>query len=181
MHLPGTGDTYKDTPRPASEKFCPLVIHAKSSAVPPGRGVRCPPLPTARILQLWGGGVKATVTLQPPFKDVPFSGAFPSGSHTKGSTTQRDDGAGWHDWAGKPREAAGGLHFARTVPGAVGLGDSHEKGKQRWSCVTQLQEARSQSSSDISSCGSPHHGIPQRKRRSCQVWLEPAASGGRTG
>lgn len=74
--------------------------------------------------------VKATVTLQPPFKDVPFSGAFPSGSHTKASTTQRDDGAGWHDRVGKSREAAGGLHSARTVLGAAGLGDNHEKGRQ---------------------------------------------------
>lgn len=119
LHLPETGDTYKDTPQPALEKFCSLVIHTKSSAVPSGREMRCTPLPTARILQLWGGGVKATVTLQAPFKDVPFTGAFPSGSHTKGSTTQRDDGAGW---AGKPREAAGGLHSARTVLGQLGWG-----------------------------------------------------------
>lgn len=47
--------------------------------------------------------------------------------------------------------------------------------------VSQPQAARSQGSSDISSCGSPHHGMPQRKRR-CQVWPEPAAaSNDRTG
>lgn len=41
--------------------------------------------------------------------------------------------------------------------------------------VSQPQAARSQGSSDISSCGSPHHGMPQIKRRRCQVWPEPAA------
>jgi len=125
LHLPGKGNTCDEAPQPAQEKSGPLVIHAKSSALPPGRVAHCPSQAPAAV----GWGVKARATLQTPFKDVPFSGVFPSGSHTKGRTTQRDDeGAGWHDRVGKPREAAGGLHSATAVLGAAGLAESHQKG-----------------------------------------------------
>lgn len=132
-----------------------------------------------------GWGVKATATLQPPFKDVPFSGVFPSGSHTKGSTTQRDDGAGWHDRAGKPREAAGGLHSARTVLAAAGLRDSHEKGRQGWSCapwMVYLSSKQQEASIALTSVPvGPHTmGCPREKEeraRSGLSLLQPQLAG----
>lgn len=135
-------------------------------------------LPTPGSYSFRVGGVKARATLQPPFKDVPFSGVFPSGSHTKGSTTQRDDGTDWHDQAGKLREAAGGQCW-----GQPGWGTVTTKGT--WAgmelCpvdgVSQFQAATSLGSSAVGpSKGCQHCGMPQGKRGACQLWHEPAAA-----
>lgn len=115
------GNTYNKAPRPVWEKPHPHMIWVK-------RGHRVV-LPTAGLLQLQGGGLKPGPHCCLLLKAPPFSGVFLSGSHTKGSTTQRDDGTGWHDWEGMTREATGEPHSAEAVLGQPGWGQSPKRAR----------------------------------------------------